>query len=559
MKNAKKYLALVLSVCMVVSMLTVGTIGASAASSRLDNWQGNITTVIAADYTAESGSHLKMTESDLYVGDSIKTNDDWFNKDFTYQNAQGETVTGKIADNANWYCDGAWKFNSQLQFGKINSWNNNEAKALDQVGTWTCTVKMSDDTVLTLVSFEVKALPRVYKEADGTVVYNGTIDVKVIPVTGKGVTLSTNELYVGDKLVNGVSGYWTDYTIPFEHDGDAYTGKITWLTITDPNGKKATGYKVFNGGAIDYICQVAGEYTLSGKLERVKDASSNSHSDIEPVVLCTFTVKACPKHECEVNTVNPTCTAMGYDETVCKYCGISEKTNFKNAIGHDTYKVSDTVTIRCKNCDYEDVYTGTAVQRNLKVNDPTGKNGYTTIPASAFVGDSLKNTNGGWWTDYNFTIYDENGDAVVGKVSNAFLVKDMSNDDILNHDDNFGSEYFQVGFGGGNMTFTEPGTYRLVGALEPLGSDASWLTGVTLFDLGYITVYSTEKETEEDIMLGDIDQNNSLEANDLLMLQQYILGQIDFNDTQKKYANMDGNESIDSADLLALQQKVLGI
>ena len=49
MKNAKKYLALVLSVCMVVSMLAVGTIGASAASSRLDNWQGNITTVIEAD------------------------------------------------------------------------------------------------------------------------------------------------------------------------------------------------------------------------------------------------------------------------------------------------------------------------------------------------------------------------------------------------------------------------------------------------------------------------------------------------------------------------------
>lgn len=554
MKNAKKYLALALSVCMVVSMFAVGTIGASAASSRLDNWQGNITTVIEADYTAESGSYIKMTESDLYVGDSIKTNDDWFDKDFTYQNAKGETVTGKIADNANWYCDGTWKFNSQLKNGKINSWNNNDAKSLDQAGTWTCTVKMSDGTILTLASFEVKALPRVFKEADGTVVYNGTIDVKVIPVTDKGVTLSTDELYVGDKLVNGVSGYWTDYTIPFEHDGDAYTGKITWLTITDPNGKKATGYKVYNGGAIDYICQVAGEYTLSGKLERVKDASGNSHSDIEPVVLCTFTVKACPKHECEVNTVVPTCTTRGYDETVCEYCGNTERTNYVLSLGgHDTYRVAGTSTIRCRKCDYEDVYTGAAIQRDLKVNDPSGKDAYTVMPASAFVGDNLKNTNGGWWTDYTFTVYDEEGNATTGKVYNAFLVKDMTNEEILNGS-GFGSKWFEVGRGNGNYTFTEAGTYRLVGALEPTGSDASWLTGVILFDLGTITVYNVE----DDILKGDIDQDGSLGSSDLLMLQQYILGQITFNETEMNYANMDDNEVIDAADLLALQQKILG-
>ena len=65
--------SMVLALCMIVTMFACAFTVASADSTRLDNWQGNITAVVEADYTAASGSYMKWSETDLYVCDSVKT------------------------------------------------------------------------------------------------------------------------------------------------------------------------------------------------------------------------------------------------------------------------------------------------------------------------------------------------------------------------------------------------------------------------------------------------------------------------------------------------------
>ncbi len=584
--------SMVLALCMIVTMFACAFTVASADSTRLDNWQGNITAVVEADYTAASGSYMKWSETDLYVGDSVKTNGGWFNGNFTYENASGESTTGQIDENANWYCDGTWKFNSQLYYGKINGSSNNDAKAFDAAGSWTCTVKMKDGTVITLAAFEVKelprlfgdniftgnidvkiqpvkgqdvvlstndlyvgdtlkngtsgwwsdypiafeyegvaytgkvtqliitdpsnnkstiatwssncyninytfaaagsytvsaklesvtdtegnshaniepfelfkvkvnAVPRMYQDLSGNISYDGAIDVKVIPISDTGITLSTDELYVGDKLKNGTSRWWTDFTVPFEYDGVAYTGKVTWLTITDPNGKAASGYHVYNGGAIDYVCKTAGEYTLSGKLEQVKDTDGNSHSNIEPVEILKFTVKACPHNYLLTNTVEPTCTAKGYSVYTCSYCADEKKTDYVDAKGHELSYQNGVVT--CADCDYTKEYTGAAEVISYKSADRTGITAYTTMPAVAFVGDTIKKEGDGWWnSSLPFTVYDDDGNAYTGSSWHAWIM--LGNTE---------KKYFQPGNGqNGEFTFDEEGVYTLVGQIET-GSSA---------------------------------------------------------------------------------------
>ncbi len=309
MKNAKKLLALALSILMVATMFSIVPMsvlaedgvaaGDSATASRLDDWKGNITTTLAigssgshADVDEATGYHLYPDVAELYVGDSIKTDGNWLNYALNYTNESGEAVSGTLNDNADWYCDGAWKFNSQLKNGKINSWTDNTPKALDQAGTWTCTVKMSTGDTITLTSFEVNELPRFF----GGDTFKGNIDVSVKP--GEPLDFSTTDIFVGDKLVNGGGGkYWkNDWSnVPFTVDGVAYTGGITNFKIVTPSGNTGFEKNMWMGGSIDYVLPEAGTYTVYTTMESVKDADGISTDNKYNVNLCTFEVQGLPR------------------------------------------------------------------------------------------------------------------------------------------------------------------------------------------------------------------------------------------------------------------------
>ena len=606
--------SLVLALCMVVTMVTCAFTFVSAESTRLDDWQGFVTTELSLNsYSAEDGQYLKISNADLYVGDSIKWNGGWLNGDFTYADGDS-TVSAKINGRATWYCDDTKMFESYLYYGSIASARgDNTPQSLSKAGTWVCKANLSTGKTINLVSFDVKAMPRLYgdniftgnteikyygaldladnalsyvtfsenefyvgdtlsngisrwynsnnanqrycyassdgntytgtiwhmfvvkpngsssdcnvstgaactqtldtagtwslkarierrkdlsgndvsgsedvvvatfdvkavprmyKDPDGNVNYNGAIDVSVYQ--NEGVPFSTDDLYVGDKLVNG-SGWWTNTNIPFTYDGASYTGRITWLTITDPNGNVASGYHVYNGGAIDYVCKTAGEYTLSGKLESVKDADGNSHSNIEPVTLRTFTVKACPHNYSLTDTIEATCTAKGYSVYTCSYCDITKNADYVNAKGHTL--TFENGVVSCADCDYTKEYTGEAETISYKSADRTGLTAYTTMPAAAFVGDTIKKDGDGWWNaNLPFTIYDEEGNAYSGSSYHAWIM--------------FGDtekKYFKPGNGqNGEFTFDEEGTYTLVGQIETgdnaLGNVKTVLATIQVFN-----------------------------------------------------------------------------
>ena len=623
-KVLKRSLSAVLALCMIFSMLTCAFTAASAEeSTRLTSWDGYITTQLSLNsYSADDGQYLKIDNTDLFTGDSIKWNGGWLNGEFSYTDSEGTSASSKINGRASWYCDGTWMFNSYLYFGGIaNAMYDNTPQVLSAAGTWVCKATLQSGVTITLVSFEVKQLPRVVTDAQGNTIFGGSQNVKVYDKTGipfendnlyvgdkltngsgwwqdntnvafeidgsnytgkitylyidtptkgtksftvwndgaidyvlpesgtytvrgqaegvkdadgnsvsgnlyptfrtftvnsiprltydfdgninydgainvsvyqaNGIPFSTEELYVGDKLVNG-SSWWTNTGISVEIDGEAYTGRITWLTITDPNGKIATGYHVWNGGAIDYVLKTAGTYTLTGKVENLKDAEGTDCGSKEPVTLRTFTVKECPHSYELTETVAPTCTSKGYDIYTCAYCSDAKKVNLVDAKGHNLTYVGGVVT--CSDCDYTKEYTGAAESLTYKSNDRTGMTAYTTMPAAAFVGDTITKSGDGWWdAKLPFTIYDENDVAYTGSSYHAWIMLGSTE-----------KKHFKPGIGeNGQFTFDEPGTYTLVGQIETsgLGYVKIVLATIEVFDPADFKVSAASVTLQSNIQL----------------------------------------------------------
>ena len=107
----KRVLPVLAAVCLLVTMVAVAMSFASADNGdRLNNWQGYITTELLINGSDRSnadadGNYLKLSETELYVGDSIRTNGQWMNYDLNYTNG-GDSATGKVSGMQNWYCDG---------------------------------------------------------------------------------------------------------------------------------------------------------------------------------------------------------------------------------------------------------------------------------------------------------------------------------------------------------------------------------------------------------------------------------------------------------------------
>ena len=162
MKMTKKVLALALSLMMIVSMFSIVPMSASAAPTRADAWNGFITTTlnVSGANPIDVDNYFTLSETDLYVGDSIKTNGNWLDYALNYTNEAGETVSSDVSGMPAWYCDSTYMFNSQLQYGKINGAASNDAVAFTKAGTWRLYANLNDGKTVTLVTFEVKELPR---------------------------------------------------------------------------------------------------------------------------------------------------------------------------------------------------------------------------------------------------------------------------------------------------------------------------------------------------------------------------------------------------------------
>ena len=296
MKNAKKLLALAISMLMIVAMFSIVPMGVSAeeevTSSRLDNWQGNI------DVSVKPGDPLYFSTTELYVGDKlVQGHNGWWKTDFPNVpfTVDGVAYTGAITEifiqtpsNSNNFWKNIW------QGGAIDY-------VLPEAGTYKVVTKMENVkdadgndagtmSNVNLCTFEVKALPRFF----GDDIFTGSIDVSVKP--GDPLYFSTTDLFEGDKLVQGHSGYWTDYSnVPFTVDGVAYTGAITDFNIKTPSGKNEFYKNLWMGGAIDYVLPEAGTYRVVTTMERVKDADGNSVDKKYNVELCTFEVQGLPR------------------------------------------------------------------------------------------------------------------------------------------------------------------------------------------------------------------------------------------------------------------------
>ncbi len=474
------------------------TLGSEPAPSvdRVNNWQGSVTTLISPDYTAAGGSYLKMTETELYIGDSVAVKGGTcMDGTFSYQNDSGKVATGKITDNAEWYCNGDWQFSSQLHNGKINGSESNNPVTFDKAGTWSCTVTVGGDTMLTLVEFEVNELPRVLRCSDGRVLYNGTVNNKFYLDHSIGqnafIYYDINEMYVGDAISNGMTDNWENWLVQFTDNGEKYYGRIEQLDFYEPNGSHVDVINVGKGDSDKIVLNSAGEWIVMAQFKQVVDAHGNDVDD-KCVIINSFIVDSCPVHNVSLlNTVKPSCTSKGYDEVYCSTCGLTERNNIVFAYGHQLSRIENTNTVYCKNCEYESVYADKPVQHELQISDTTGIKNYTTLPACAFVGDTVVNIDTLWSTS-NFTFYGENGETLYGKVKKAYLVKNMTDEQIINCT-KWDSRLFDLSNGNGSYTFSENGSYRLVGALEHTDSE-SGLNDILLFDLGKIDVFDVQAE-----------------------------------------------------------------
>ena len=182
MKNAKKLLALAISMLMIVTMFSIVPMGVSAeeevTSSRLDNWQGNI------DVSVKPGDPLYFSTTELYVGDKlVQGHNGWWKTDFPTVpfTVDGVAYTGAITE-----------IFIQSPSNKDNFWKNIwQGGAIDYVlpeaGTYKVVTKMENvkdadgndaGTMynVNLCTFEVKALPRLFSG-----IFTGSIDVSVKP------------------------------------------------------------------------------------------------------------------------------------------------------------------------------------------------------------------------------------------------------------------------------------------------------------------------------------------------------------------------------------------
>lgn len=521
-------------------------------------FSGNLTTTLQINTRGsnrsnadENGNYVTLSETDLYIGDSVVTNWQWFDYAINYTNASGTAVSSKLKDKQGWYCNGRYMFDSQLAYGKINGASNNTAKVFEKAGKWELKTTTNAGDTVTLLTFNVGFISRDRYDYEGNWNYAGTVNVNVYQ--DGGVPFSVDELFVGDKLVNG-SGSWQNQYVPFQMDGASYTGRITWLTIIAPSGNVASGYHVWNGGPIDYVLKEAGTYTLQGKVENIRDSTGTWIGAKEPVFLRTFTVKQCPHNYEFTETVAATCTTDGYDVTTCKYCGDVVRTNIVKAAGSHKYIAADGV-ITCENCDYSKTFSG-KTEITYTINDITGATNYVNLDDVAFVGDTLKN-GGGWWQDKTFTVNGETGKVynmwiVYGDMDyfNAYREKKLA--DLSYNDDNV--DWVQVGTGKSNgdtdnlYTLEAAGTYTLVCALEQ--EDSSWLTNVIPFEVASIEVY------DKPVVIGDLDDDNKVSASDLVIMQQHILGLSVLDSIDKLDLNADNK--INAVDITILQLKILG-
>ena len=146
----KRVLPVVAAVCLLVTMVAVAISFASATE-----YTGKeVTLVVYGSDLKDNGYHLTVNVDQVYKGDKIKTNGNWLN--FALNYTDGETSkSSKINGMQNWYCNGEWKFSSQLYYGKINGSSNNDPVTLDQLGTWKCVTNMEGGGQVTLIQFEV--------------------------------------------------------------------------------------------------------------------------------------------------------------------------------------------------------------------------------------------------------------------------------------------------------------------------------------------------------------------------------------------------------------------
>ncbi len=308
------------------------------------------------DVSIKPGTPVDFSTTDLYVGDKLVNGagSAWWKNDFTnVPFTVGETsYTGAITEfaiNTPSGSNGFWK--NMWQGGTIDY-------VLPEVGTYTIVAKMesvkdadnnsvNDQYNVELCTFEVKGLPRITYSPDGVVSYAGPQDVALVPNTT--LEFSTTDLVVGDKLVQGYDGYWTDRKgVAFTVDGANYTGAITRLQILLPSGQEGYYKNIWQGGAIDYVLPVAGTYKVVVQMEHVKDSSSNSVSNFYNVELCTFKVKACPHNYEFTENVPAKCTTDGYDLYTCSYCGGTEHRNVVTKLGSHSYDENGVCTV-CEN------------------------------------------------------------------------------------------------------------------------------------------------------------------------------------------------------------------
>ena len=67
-----------------------------------------------------------------------------------------------------------------------------------------------------------------------------------------------------------------------------------------------------------------------------------------------------------------------------------------------------------------------------------------------------------------------------------------------------------------------------------------------------------ENDSQKRYKLGEITEDEIVDSADLLYLKKYLLGKIEFNETQKKSSDITKDGIIDSADLLYLKKYLLG-
>lgn len=159
----KRVLPVLAALCLLVTMVAVAMSFASAANTRLDNWTGYIKLVVKVGNGAtnanpnEKGEYFGLSATELYVGDKMNTDGNWFNYAINYTNDDGQPTSSKVTQNSHWYVDGNWKFQSQLSYGHLNGYGNEDI-TLDTAGLWECYGRTEAGDRILLVSFTVNPL-----------------------------------------------------------------------------------------------------------------------------------------------------------------------------------------------------------------------------------------------------------------------------------------------------------------------------------------------------------------------------------------------------------------